>query len=1068
MSKKNLIQLTSIQKFFQSLFFLILLFYYNIPANSQSTGTNDVPGGGGDGEQVFCFIQDPIINLSCTGPSVKFNTLSFITPKKWDFGDGDYLETDAYEVTHPYKDINPYLNPIKVKLITVDEEECEKDVPIIGVHLGEGCGSVRKVSDLLTRGILPAGQLEGVPVYIYGSLVVDVSYEFKDCQIHVVGGGELIVDNAAKLTLSNNTIVDAFTIIGSCNNLWNGIMVKYGGVLETNLCTIRDAYIGIRVIHEANMSALPMLNLNNTTFEKSFIGIAIEGKVLFSNLINNKFQGSGNVQILSPNSTCNTPLPVSGATFSNRTYCGIFYNGIVGGTFNPGLSINNSFDLLQNGVVALNGNMQLYGCEFTNITYLPSLTTPDQGIAICFKDSKGNKTLQLTHTVIVRNTEKGILAVSNRQGTAVKMKEVEMYNVQNGIELTERGLGNFLYGNIFQCTIECTRYFGRIEQTSVAINIKDPYPLSSQFSVYRNTIKVKQDDYYSFLPGVPNYLNIQPTGILYTSIASVQSSMFNSLVRISENDLRMDKGHFAIWADNTVGAIINQNDIVYPDGFNNFSAPMSGITNIGGRRNFIYCNEVAVDGDEMSYVQGIGAASNTDVAIVSNILKNNLSGISLNQDNGTLCYIHGNQFEKSPTSNNNTIGIFYPNTITGDQVLQGNQWFGDFDFGAYSNTSNYCLSKYYVTNSANVNNLINPVDAFVKRDCDQSGVDDPWFETISANETFDACMFPPFIADEYATTDSDIKLADGYSQSLPSGMQWSALTNLFDKLENGSSIQSNPDLLNFYNTHNNDEIGQMVVARNFYENSNYFLYLLDSVRINHQYVDSLLSQLRALVSVTNITSGKIAILQQIDSLNVINESLESFLNADLETLHLGAMLQFQNVECNSTPCQTEQYIADLFNDAVLVNKRQLDSTELASIKNLASLCEEEYGPSILSARAWYFIETGTRIASGCPTYQIPILQDRSEERVDKSVNTSKAFSISPNPANNVITIEVPEKVFGSTLFLYNIYGQLLLQREITEMKSAVPVSQIPGGTYLLSIRQIDGQVINTEKLIIQR
>lgn len=675
----------------------------------------------------------------------------------------------------------------------------------------------------------------------------------------------------------------------------------------------------------------------------------------------------------------------------------------------------------------------------------------------------------MTAPLIIRNTEKGVLAVSNKGGTIAKAKEVEMYDVQNGIEIVEKEMGNFLVANVLQCTIECTKYFGRIEKTSTALSFKDLFPLNSWFSAYKNIITIKQDAYYTVAPGIPNYEIGIPTGIVYSNVIVGTQNALAAVVRIHDNDIYMTKGHYGIWVDNPIRASINQNKIIYPDGFQNINLAMSGITNEGGRNSFIYCNEITVDGDDKTDVQGIGVAFNANASVVSNILKNNTIGLTMNRDNGTLCYIHGNQFVKSSTSTNNTAGISYPNTITGPQVLQGNQWIGDFDFGAHSGLFNdICLSKYFVTTASNVNNSLNPVVILNNEDCNGDGVYDPWFEILTENEIFDACLFPPFISDEYFVTDSDHKLADGVGQNLSQGMRWSALTNLYDKLNHTASLQSHPDLYNFFNSHSNDEIGQMANARAFYDNSNYSLYLLDSIRHNNDRADSLAIQLQLVNIAQNNSASKQLIIQQIDSLKAVNEALDLLLNADLDALHLMADIQFQNAACNSVPCQTEKYIVSLFNDAVLLNKRQLDSNELTTLKNLAGLCEEEYGPSILSARAWYFIATGERIASACATPQIPFLQDTIESRMWANEIAKSEISIAPNPANSVVNVKVSDKLQGATLALYNIYGQLVLQRAISETENIISVNQISDGTYLVTVRGSDGQLITSEKLIIQR
>ncbi len=64
-----------------------------------------------------------------------------------------------------------------------------------------------------------------------------------------------------------------------------------------------------------------------------------------------------------------------------------------------------------------------------------------------------------------------------------------------------------------------------------------------------------------------------------------------------------------------------------------------------------------------------------------------------------------------------------------------------------------------------------------------------------------------------------------------------------------------------------------------------------------------------------------------------------------------------------------------------------------------------------------------------------------------------AVNIYPNPASSLITISTPAKPDKNTFMtIYNISGQQLIQRQITEQQTVVDVSGLPQGVYFLRIR----------------
>lgn len=82
----------------------------------------------------------------------------------------------------------------------------------------------------------------------------------------------------------------------------------------------------------------------------------------------------------------------------------------------------------------------------------------------------------------------------------------------------------------------------------------------------------------------------------------------------------------------------------------------------------------------------------------------------------------------------------------------------------------------------------------------------------------------------------------------------------------------------------------------------------------------------------------------------------------------------------------------------------------------------------------------------------------SSTAIEETLSTNTFFSIYPNPVSDVLYIQSLKPVTKNIIRLYNINGQLVLNRCIHGETAAIPLSTIPAGTYCL--------IINDERHII--
>ena len=111
--------------------------------------------------------------IKCDNITVRFGGNPNWPFHQWNFGDGSPIITGQPPVSHLYADVNPYLNPITASHFT--DQWCDQVVEFPGIFLGTGCGSSRKVSEMVTASKLPANELVGKTLYIFGNLEVDVT-----------------------------------------------------------------------------------------------------------------------------------------------------------------------------------------------------------------------------------------------------------------------------------------------------------------------------------------------------------------------------------------------------------------------------------------------------------------------------------------------------------------------------------------------------------------------------------------------------------------------------------------------------------------------------------------------------------------------------------------------------------------------------------------------------------------------------------------------------------------------------------------------------------------------------
>ncbi len=76
-------------------------------------------------------------------------------------------------------------------------------------------------------------------------------------------------------------------------------------------------------------------------------------------------------------------------------------------------------------------------------------------------------------------------------------------------------------------------------------------------------------------------------------------------------------------------------------------------------------------------------------------------------------------------------------------------------------------------------------------------------------------------------------------------------------------------------------------------------------------------------------------------------------------------------------------------------------------------------------------------------------------------------SIYPNPAQDFVTIETPQNYNNAQLSIYNLTGQLISQKQITQSNQKIPITELGNGMYIFVIQNGD-KVIGRQRVVVAR
>jgi len=79
-------------------------------------------------------------------------------------------------------------------------------------------------------------------------------------------------------------------------------------------------------------------------------------------------------------------------------------------------------------------------------------------------------------------------------------------------------------------------------------------------------------------------------------------------------------------------------------------------------------------------------------------------------------------------------------------------------------------------------------------------------------------------------------------------------------------------------------------------------------------------------------------------------------------------------------------------------------------------------------------------------------------------STQLKINIFPNPTSNQILVEVKDDKIGYKIKVYNIQGQLVVNKTVTQSKSNINLNDLKNGLYILTVENLKGEVVYSDKI----
>jgi hypothetical protein len=94
-----------------------------------------------------------------------------------------------------------------------------------------------------------------------------------------------------------------------------------------------------------------------------------------------------------------------------------------------------------------------------------------------------------------------------------------------------------------------------------------------------------------------------------------------------------------------------------------------------------------------------------------------------------------------------------------------------------------------------------------------------------------------------------------------------------------------------------------------------------------------------------------------------------------------------------------------------------------------------------------------------------LMPTEDEDKNTTSFTENVSIKVYPNPANNIINIELPTKAL-TTIEMCNTIGEIVVKKEVNTLLPTIDIENLPLGFYTIRIRS--GDIIFNDKILLIR
>ena len=1015
-----------------------------VPVTLQATtGSGSFVAGGG-------FDQNGSANIILTPPNCTTVTLTINTTG---LPVGNVINVNLTAAgTALCTDVDQVPGPIKVAL-----EDCSPPEPLTCPCTAAntinitGTTNGKLYSSLNLPAILNASVHHGC-IAISGKLIIDQDVTISDCpNIKMQPCAEIVVQAQKHLTMTQN-------VITGCEKMWRGISVEAFGRLTFQHNEIQDAQYAIKATGsyyaypQPNGNATTIIEVQHNRFVRNHIGVYVPGPS-FSNLAHLPFAYNDFIgQAVTP------LLPACDGSLANWSassgYAGVVSQNI---NFNVGNSTDvgttNTFSHLRNGVIGENCWLQVYHASFSNMIgeWLTEGTVPT------FASSFGMGVLTNNgfSTVGFSNFNDCGHGIYSNSGALSALKN-DMPSVRRGIEISMP----------FSCNLSENKDIVYKNRGIIGRDLQSG-PLSQYFAFAINKNTLRNLD-----------ANIDEGEAAIEIRNGNQPNLLNA--RMSENNIYLDVANTGIFITGTKQWTIDQNYIQYKP-FGTISPAGLAIGQNASGRNYLYANHIEdICTAAPAKSRAFNTANSPENTFCCNITSGNRLGFRFFGACGSTAFrtadmtAHETCLEISQSGTIGEQGGLNPVSLV---FANHRNW-----FNTTSGKALHLGNTVGIINSSRFHVLSSTTPDFPELVSTPNFPTTTWFDINGiGNPTCTSCVVPPLVPDSKG---KDIDAGDrivagvGFGTATPGQrmLQWEGSRNLYDRLRLYPSlhgIESSIDA--FYAAGTTGKISAYYLADNLINNlstlssSNATAIALAMSQIS-QAETALNAKLGELATKTN-WADSLAVYRQADAIlmgaNAAVQSLVQNIQTAQRERNIRAQAALPTLSALSAANILEQNRKDMltaYTQTIGMGNRLLSAAQATTISNIAFQCPEEGDSAVYQAQAIYQLIAAKQFDDAV----LCSAREGGEPEHLSLKETGVGFELIPNPADNTVTLVLPEKGLSekAQITLLSISGQIMLEKQVAIGTNLVQLSlsNLPEGVYFC--RMHTGARVVTQKLII--